>query len=242
MQKLTVLTLACAGMLFTMLPRARADEWNQKTIFTFSQPVEVPGRVLPPGTYVFKLVDSASNRNIVEVLNKRENHVYGIFLAIPDYHLKPASKTILTFEERASGAPQAVKAWFYPGDNYAHDFVYPKVKAVELAQANHAPVPSVPNETMSTTQSQSTNESQMQTMRQAPMKAENPSGSESEVAEAFPPPTSDQASNDNQPSANRQATLPTTASDLPLAGMIGMFSLIGAGLLMGFGRILRAGR
>ena len=106
-----IMAYASAGLLaLAMLPQAKADEWNQKTIFTFSGPVEIPGRVLPAGTYVFKLADSLADRNVVEVFNKHENHLYGIFLAIPDYHLQPAGKPIITFEERAAGAPEAVKA------------------------------------------------------------------------------------------------------------------------------------
>src|SRR5580692_10540597 len=141
-----MITLVCLGVLGTVLPGAKADERNQKTVFTFSGPVEVPGQVLEAGTYVFKLMDSQSDRNIVQVFNKRENHLYGTFLTIPNYRLKPTGKTIITFEERAAGAPEAVKAWFYPGDNYGHEFVYPKAKAVELAKANNAPVPSMPAE------------------------------------------------------------------------------------------------
>src|ERR1700678_1177429 len=97
----------CMGLLGAMMPAVRADDWNQRTVMTFSGPVEIPGQVLLPGTYVFKLMDSQSDRNIVEVFNKRENHLYGIFLAIPDYRLKlPGNgKPIITFEERAAGAP-----------------------------------------------------------------------------------------------------------------------------------------
>ena len=64
------MTFMCLGALSVMPPQARADEWNQKTVFTFSGPVEIPGQVLQPGTYVFKLADSASDRNIVEVLTR----------------------------------------------------------------------------------------------------------------------------------------------------------------------------
>ncbi|HEX3748109.1 MAG TPA: hypothetical protein VHW09_29470 [Bryobacteraceae bacterium] len=228
-----------------ILPRASASEWNEKTVFTFNSAVEIPGRVLSPGTYVFKLMDSQSNRNIVEVLNKKENHVYGMFLAIPDYRMKPSGKPIVTFEERAAGAPQAVKAWFYPGDNYGHDFVYPKAKAAELAQANKQAVPSVSNETMAATNESASNESQMQNMKQAPMQAQNPSGSESEVAEAFPAPANTQnqsAQNQasNESSANRSENLPKTASNLPLIGVLGLLSLAGAGLLLGAERALKA--
>lgn len=174
-----IATYFSAGLLAFCIaapPRARADEWNQKTKFTFNQPVEIPGRVLEPGTYIFKLADSTSDRNIIEVFNKRENHLYGIFLAIPDYRLKLSGKPIITFSERAAGAPEAVRAWFYPGDNYGHEFVYPKVKALELAKANNQPVPSMPNELAANTTkpTKSMNEPHVMAMKQAPLKAENP--------------------------------------------------------------------
>src|SRR5580692_6631337 len=98
----------------TITPAVKADEWNQKTIMTFSGPVAIPGQVLPTGTYVFKLLNSASSRHVVQVFNKDENHIYGTFLAIPDYRLQPSDKTLVKFHEAASGEPQAIKVWFYP--------------------------------------------------------------------------------------------------------------------------------
>src|SRR3984893_1409378 len=136
--------VACACLLASMQPQARADDWDQKTIFTCSGPVEIPGQVLSAGTYVFKLADSTSNRNIVQVFSKNEKHLYGTFLAIPDERLRPAGRPIITFDETPAGSPEAVRAWFYPGDNYGHQFVYPKPKAVALAKANNTPVPSMP--------------------------------------------------------------------------------------------------
>lgn len=114
------------GTLGGMAPRANAGEWDQKTIFTFSGPVEIPGQVLPAGTYVFKLADSSSDRNTVQVFSEDEKHLYGTFLSIPDERLRPAGKPIITFDERTAGSPEAVRAWFYPGDDYGHQFVYPK--------------------------------------------------------------------------------------------------------------------
>jgi hypothetical protein len=231
MNKVKMTTLsACVGLLAIALPQVKADEWNQKTIFTFSGPVEIPGRVLNPGTYVFKLADSMSDRNIVEVYNKDENHLYGIFLAIPDYHLKPAGKPIITFEERAAGAPEAVRAWFYPGDNYGHEFVYPKAKAVELAKANNQPVASMANEMAAniTKPTKSMTEPHVMAMKQAPLKAQKPTEEEVEIAEAFtPPPPGAQT----QAAANLPKKLPKTASPLPLLGLIGLLSIGTAGLL-----------
>jgi len=209
-----------------MLPQAKADDWNQKTIFTFSGPVEIPGQVLIAGTYVFKLADSQSDRYIVQVFNKDENHLYGTFLTIPDYRLKPAGKPIITFEERSAGSPEAVRTWFYPGENYGHEFVYPKAKAVQLAKANNTPVASMPNELASNTTKPAATmqEPHVVELKQTPLKAQQPTEEEVEIAEVFiaqaaPPPPLPQR-------------LPKTASSLPLIGLLGVFSLASGGLLL----------
>lgn len=237
-----VIAYVSAGLLAfgvaTLQPQAKADAWNQKTVMTFSGPVEIPGHVLSAGTYVFKLMDSMSDRNIVEVLNKRENHVYGIFLAIPDYHLKVSGKPIITFEERAAGAPEAVKAWFYPGDNYGHEFVYPKVRALALAKAANQPVPAMPNELAENTKTtaKSVTAPSVAAMKTAPLKAEQPNQQEVDIAEVFtpPPPSAQQAAPAQQAAETPKSLpkrLPKTGSSLPLIGLLGLISLGTAGSL-----------
>src|SRR5258706_11097431 len=88
--------------------RVNADAWDKKTIVTFSQPVEIPGvgaQVLPAGTYVFKPLDSSSNRNIVQIFNKEQKHLYATILAIPNFRLQATDKTVMTFGEKAAGTP-----------------------------------------------------------------------------------------------------------------------------------------
>jgi hypothetical protein len=213
------------GLLGGMVQRAAADDFDQKTVFTFSGPVEIPGQVLSAGTYVFKLADSSSDRNIVQVFNKDETNLYGTFLAIPDYRIKPAGKTIITFEERPAGSPEAVKAWFYPGENYGRDFVYPKPKATALAKANNTPVPSMPAEFAANTikPAATVKAPHIVAMSQAPLKAQKPTEEEVEIAEVF-------AVSDEAP---LPPTLPTTASPLPLIGLVGLLS-IGAGVGLRF--------
>src|ERR1700733_13248414 len=112
MNQLQTKMILLAGLAaLALMPAARADEWNQKTVVTLSGPVEIPGQILPAGTYVFKLASSQSSRHIVQVFNKDENHLFGTFLAIPSYRHRPAEKPIIRFEERAAGSPQAIKAW-----------------------------------------------------------------------------------------------------------------------------------
>jgi hypothetical protein len=133
-QKLSIVLIG--GLLLTGAAyNANADEWNKKTYVTISQSIEVPGAILPPGRYVFKLLDSQSNRHIVQVLNDRENHVYCTNLAIPKERMEPADKTILSFYETPGGAPEPVRAWFYPGDLIGQEFVYPKARMTQILAA-----------------------------------------------------------------------------------------------------------
>jgi len=133
----TLLVLSC--VLLFALP-AQADEWNKKTVVTFNRPVELPGVVLPAGKYVFKLLDSLTDRHIVQVFNEDETKLYTTILAIPNRRLDPAADTILRFAERPRNAPEALRAWFYPGDSFGQEFVYPKTRAAVIAQETKTPV------------------------------------------------------------------------------------------------------
>lgn len=133
--------ICCAAALTAMLaPAAHADEWNKKTILTFSGPVQIPGVTLPAGSYVFKLADLNGNRHVVQVFDKDEQHIYATILAIPNDRLDPADKPIILFSERAAGSPQAVKVWYYPGDRIGDEFVYPKSQAMRIAKQTHQSV------------------------------------------------------------------------------------------------------
>ncbi len=109
----------------------------------FSQPLEIPGQVLPAGTYTFALVDSLSDRNIVRIFNADGSQVIATILAINNYRLTPTDKTVIKFEERSGDNPEALKAWFYPGDNFGQEFVYPKRRAIQLAVASKEPIPAI---------------------------------------------------------------------------------------------------
>jgi hypothetical protein len=133
-----VKTLWCVAALVALVaPAAHADEWNKKTILTFSGAVQVPGATLPAGTYVFKLADIPGNRHVVQVFDKDERRVYTTILAIPNERLDRTDKPVILFAERAKGVPQAVKVWYYPGDRVGDEFVYPKSQAMKIAKASH---------------------------------------------------------------------------------------------------------
>ena len=140
--------LAATALGAAVLPGARADESNKKTIVTFSQAVEVPGKVLPAGTYTFQLMDSPSDRHIVQIFNADGTQIITTILAINDYRLQPTGQTVMKFSERPGDSPDALRAWFYPGDSFGQEFVYPKVRAIQLAQASNMIVPAVAADTL----------------------------------------------------------------------------------------------
>jgi hypothetical protein len=214
---------ACAFLV----PTAAADERNNRTTVTFSAPVEVPGvgaQVLPAGTYLFKLMDSPSDRNIVQIFNEDGTHLYTTILAIPNYRLRATDKTVMTFRERPEGRPEAIRAWFYPGANWGQEFVYPKARAIELAKITSAPVLATPIDLAT---------APVETLKTAPVEAVAPTGETVELAKVVEAPPAKAV--DAQLVAVK--TLPQTASWLPLLCLLGVLSLAtGFGLWMFFKR------
>jgi hypothetical protein len=106
------------------VPRtAAADEWNKETVMTFSRDVEIPGRVLRAGKYVFRLADTESNRHVVQVFDQA-GRILATVLTIPAARLTAADDTRVVFEEEPTGAPFPIKQWFYPGDLGGEEFIY----------------------------------------------------------------------------------------------------------------------
>jgi len=203
------------------LSGVHADEWSKTTKVTFSDEVQVPGKVLPAGTYTFRLMDSPSNRHIVQVFDADGTHLITTILAIPNYQLEVSGHTILAFAERPTGEPEALKAWFYPGDNFGQEFVYPKQEAAELSQVNNTVVPA---ETEPTPQ---------------PVDETAPAPAPAPVPVPEPVAAPVQQQTDVQPAPAQEApppNLPQTGSELPLIGLAGLVALSGALALRGFGR------
>jgi hypothetical protein len=113
---------------------AHADEWDQATTMTFNEPIQIPGRVLPAGTYVLKLADRDSDLNTVQIFNSDRTVVYGTFQTIPTDRREPTGDTVIDLAKQGGGQPDALLKWFYPGDSTGHEFVYSKEKEKELAQ------------------------------------------------------------------------------------------------------------
>jgi hypothetical protein len=222
-----------------LISKLQADDWNKKTVITIKEPVQMPSCCSPdhtvtlqPGTYVLKLVDSLSDRHIVRVFEKDETTVITTILAIPNYRLKPTGKSTFQFWETPAGQPRAMRAWFYPGDNFGQEFAYPKTKSVEIAKAARTPVPTVVAE----------QEAELKTAsllvvdesgKEAPLKVEAaPAVSEARSAAvetaAAPAEPAAAVAMTTEPAPT---SLPHTGSPFPLVGLIGLGSLAFSGLV-----------
>jgi len=222
---------AFAGLISVALaPTVQADTWNKKTILTVNERVQLPSCctpdhtvILEPGEYVMLLVDSMADRHIVRVFDKDQQHVITTILAIPNYRLQPTGKTVLQYWEVPVGQPRALRAWFYPGDNFGQEFAYPKQKAVEIATFVKAPVPAIEVETTAPEE-----------LKTAPLVIVDESGKTTAVVAAAPAPEPVAAPIVEpekpvevaavQTPAPAEPTLPHTAGFMPLIGLIGLLS------------------
>jgi len=249
----TVLSIALLSA--ALAPGAKADDWTKTTTITFSGPVEIPGvhltgwGVLPAGTYVFKILDSQSDRHIVQIFNKDQTAIYATILAIPNYRLKATDKTVMTFRERPAGQPEALRAWFYPGMNWGEEFVYPKAKAIALAKATNTAVLYTPAEIpIEVTEPVKLADAPVVAeMKRAPIMAIKPTGEDVQLAQVVTPPPAQIQIAQAQTRAIAPATpvaieaenrLPATASTLPLIGLLGLMALGGAFAVRAFARRL----
>jgi len=236
-------TLAAA---VSLAPIAKADEWNKQTVLTINETIQLPNATLQPGTYTIKLLDSQSDRHVVQVFDKDEKHLITTILAVPNYRLQPTGKSKFSFWEVPAGQAPALRAWFYPGDNFGQEFVYPKNMSTQIAASAKMAVP--------TTSAQSAEE-----YKSAPITATNETGASSSLdtntytpiesanatAKAEPPPapapepvvtpepTPTPAPQEvtATPAPEPQAApvpteLPQTASSVPLIGLAGIVSLL----------------
>jgi hypothetical protein len=222
------LAVAGLGLLGTSLvPKAHADAWDKKTVVTINEPVIAGNKVLNPGTYVWKLLNSPSDRHIVQIFDQDQKHVEATILAIPKERLESKGDTQFTFWETPAGVPKAVRAWFYPGDTVGQEFAYPKKLVAQLASAVPVPVPEAYHEPAPAPAAEP-----------APAPAAAPSVPEPaaepapapKAAEPQPEPTPAPA----PPVVQQEAaptSLPHTASSNSLVGLLGLAALGLAGML-----------
>jgi hypothetical protein len=273
------LGLCCALAIIASLSVGTAyaqEPVDQRTYFTFSAPFELPGgKTLPAGKYTFRIVDSPSNRHVVQILSEDGTQVHATVLAIPAQRLDPPSEPEIRFMESAANMPPAVRTWWYPGRTVGHEFIYPKDQARRLAARQKESVLTVStdattNETMASADLARINAAGQESVWSAETAAAevargtetavNTAANTAQTAANTAVTTAQSAANtaaNTATSAAREVTrtaetaadrtasaantaaetttarteLPRTSTALPLVGLLGLASLLGAGAL-----------
>ena len=123
---------------------AQDSNIDQRTILTFSGPVQMPGTTLPAGKYVFKLAPTALH-NVMQVFDGEEKHIIGQWFFVPanrtnEEQSRANGKPVVMFREMPEGFTPAIHFFFYPTDLTGKEFIYPKDQAVKIAAATHEAV------------------------------------------------------------------------------------------------------
>ncbi len=113
---------------------AHADEQDQETEITFSQAIQVPGQILPAGTYLFKLTNTDVDLNIVQIFSADRTHLYATLETVPTESRQVPDNTAVALAQQGAGKPDVLLKWFYPGEETGHEFVYSNQVEKELAQ------------------------------------------------------------------------------------------------------------
>jgi len=227
MRRALLLAFALAAVWAIAGAPVFADDWDKSTKITFNQPFEIPGHVLPAGTYMVRLVDIASERHVVRFLSEDESKVYATVIGIPDFRLKATDATSVTFYETEAANPRPLHAWFYPGHQFGLEFAYPEKRAEQIAAVTEEhviatkepefvaePEPTVPE------------------LLEEPLVAVEPSGKEVEIAEVHPEVILP-AETEPEPAP---PALPKTATPFPLIAVLGFMAAGFASMLRFSGR------
>jgi len=230
--KLITAVLCVVAVAFVVVPSVKADDWDKKTIVTFDRPIEVPGTVLPPGRYMFQVMDFLGSRNVIRITDEYGVKVYATVFGIWDFTFDAPEKTKLTFYEAPKGTPEALHEWFYPGHRYGFEFAYPKRANIEVAEewtedliAEVEPEPFEPHPVL--------REPLIEPIEPIEATCEG-----LEIAEVTPPevaaPVAAVVPVPEPEVAAPVAELPKTASLVPLLGLIGIASGLAAATIRRF--------
>jgi hypothetical protein len=250
----TIAFVAVVGM--AGMGTAAADQWDKKTVITTDEVMQLPNMMLQPGTYVIKLVESSSNRHVVQFFDKDEKHLVTTILAIPNERLRITGKSVFAFWEVPAGQPKALRAWFYPGDNFGQEFAYPRQEANTITASNSGATVPV-NDQPVTADSDAAKDSTTTAAATEPTPAPAATVAAEPAAEPAPAPAPAEVAATQQPAApeppaavaapvtpapvaadtsdaqqiaqtQQPDSLPKTASNLPWVGLIGLLSIVGA--------------
>jgi hypothetical protein len=225
MKRVSFLSIATPLVLLLLAaaPTVFSDDYDKKTDVTIDRPIQVPGATLQPGTYMFILLNSSSDRHIVEIKSEDGKKLYAMAFTAAARRVTPTSKVALTFYEMPEGTPDAIRQWFWPGDYEGQEFLYSHKQAAEIkaarrqnetvAETNEEP-PAAPAQAAETTDQQSAQQvAEQPAQSQSVESNQTQEQSQVTVAQAAPAPVENPADNSNDAQNNVAQNNPAPAPE-----------------------------
>lgn len=218
-KRLVSIAFAAATVAVAMTNVASAQGFvpDQRTYFTFSAPVQLPGVTLPAGKYTFRLMDSQTNRHVVQIFNAAGTKIFATIMAIPAQRNDVPNNPEIQFLETPADVPAAVDVWWYPGTKTGHEFLYSKTTSSKWAKAK------------SGSAKMAMGEAAPATMTFAPSDAEPapqpPLAGMPAPSTSAPPVVSDVRMDASMSDSMPRTSLPHTASLRPMIAGLGLLSL-----------------
>jgi hypothetical protein len=221
---LTFLALAASPALQALNP-------PRSFVMKTTEPVVVSNTLLPPGSHVWRLMDSQSNLHIVQISNEATHRVEAVILAIPAYRESVTDTDQVQFWETPVGYARAVRGWFRPGESFGQEFPYSKKVVLSLGRLNEQIASAEkPMELSSHQIAKSIDKSGPTPPRAERVSTRLPEGSWAVISNGLPASVS---TNPTVKGAHVRGTiwdklrnLPLTATVAPLIGLIGAVFLL----------------
>jgi LPXTG-motif cell wall-anchored protein len=240
MVKESIISASATAVLFVSAPAGLHAQGpiDQRTYFTFSQPVTLPGVTLPAGTYLFRVADPTGSRKVVQVLSEDGKNAYAMLLSIAVQRPDVPDEPEVHFMETPASTPAAVKIWWYPGESTGHEFIYPEEQATLLASGATQPVlmahaQSATTEDLKIAELARVSPSGVETAAKAedPPAAVTPIGPLQHGTLTSPEPLPGLEAVGTSGALSQRTELPQTASPMPLVALVGTVSLL-SGLVL----------
>jgi hypothetical protein len=238
LSKLIASTLAALTLTLGVGSIAYAQPSDNRTYFTFSAPVTVPGTTLPAGKYLFRIADANTSRKVVNILSEDGKKSLAMLHTIPNQARQVPKDPEIRFMEVSAGVPPPVKTWWYPGRSIGYEFIYPRKQAMELAKATKERVLTTKTETADIAKADLSRIDGAGlpaevNVEDSPAPAEVTGRAErGEIAQggaASLPPQDTRA--DERARTSTRSELPRTASSIPTAMLLGaLMTALGLGL------------
>lgn len=242
--KNTMKLLVVAIALLIGIPAAFAQTPEVSTL-PVTEPLDVGGTILQPGTYLIRVLPKFENRDQIQITSMDGQKVFATVLTIP-HPLEPGEdvpSTTFVYFPAGEGSPRALRTWFAPHPDASgggHDIVYEEARAKQLARLANAKVVSYRGQTevaqLNTTPLEVvTPEANIETYTYTPpavttttttvtTPTETPSASLNTSTTTTETETGSMAS----ASEKHSMQMPATASDVPLFALLGLLSIGGA--------------